>query len=195
MVSTICEYLTYEHTTDEIEYDVVSHPSIVKRQRKTQKQRGLHRLRCKLNEFKDISVYFQETPYRWHKVAHMILGKSAIDVINQYKILIQLFKLYTIFMQSYNLGTENSNFKVQTRAIPTSLKHNLLVCGVVDDISPPSPVPFAVSVLGVTILQTSETMMDSSSFIFVVPVVTSEAPSASFPTGPAPSFRELKTIR
>ncbi|KAL2514761.1 hypothetical protein Fot_28732 [Forsythia ovata] len=46
--------------------------------------------------------------------------------------------------------------------------------GVVDNISPPPPVPSAASVQGVTVLQTPETMVGSSSFISVVSVVTSE---------------------
>ncbi|KAL2550923.1 hypothetical protein Fot_12453 [Forsythia ovata] len=58
---------------------------------------------------------------------------------------------------------------------------------VVNDISPPPPVPSAASVLGVTILQTPETMIDSSSFISPVPGVISGMSSASFPTGPVPS--------
>ncbi|KAL2489741.1 hypothetical protein Fot_43033 [Forsythia ovata] len=55
--------------------------------------------------------------------------------------------------------------------------------GVVDNTSPPPPVPFAASALMVTVLQTPKTMVGSSSFIFVVPVVTSEVHSASSPVG------------
>ncbi|KAL2529726.1 hypothetical protein Fot_22327 [Forsythia ovata] len=56
--------------------------------------------------------------------------------------------------------------------------------GVVDDIPHPPLVPSAASVPGVTVLQTPETMVDSSSFIFAAPTVTSEAPSAPFSAGP-----------
>ncbi|KAL2545911.1 hypothetical protein Fot_15144 [Forsythia ovata] len=58
---------------------------------------------------------------------------------------------------------------------------------IVDNISHPPPVPSVASVPGVTVLQTLETMVGSSSFISTVPVVTSEVPSASSPMGPAPS--------
>ncbi|KAL2530042.1 hypothetical protein Fot_22643 [Forsythia ovata] len=59
--------------------------------------------------------------------------------------------------------------------------------GVVDNISPLPPVPSAEFVLGVSVLQTPETVVGSSSFISVALVVTSETPSASSPAGLAPS--------
>ncbi|KAL2545209.1 Uncharacterized protein Fot_14442 [Forsythia ovata] len=64
--------------------------------------------------------------------------------------------------------------------------------GVVDDILPPPPVPSAVSVLRVTVLQTPKTMVGCSYFISAPPTVTSEVPSTSFPAGPAPSFENSR---
>ncbi|KAL2551910.1 hypothetical protein Fot_05529 [Forsythia ovata] len=59
--------------------------------------------------------------------------------------------------------------------------------GVVDNISPLSLVPSTTSVPEVTVLQTPETMVGSSSFILAVLVVTSEMPSVSSPVGAVPS--------
>ncbi|KAL2514630.1 hypothetical protein Fot_28601 [Forsythia ovata] len=55
-----------------------------------------------------------------------------------------------------------------------------------DDIPPPPSVPSAAFLPGVTVLQAQETMIGSSSFISPTSAVTSDAPSASFPVGPAP---------
>ncbi|KAL2456022.1 hypothetical protein Fot_57133 [Forsythia ovata] len=59
--------------------------------------------------------------------------------------------------------------------------------GVVHDILPPSLVPFAAPVPGVTVLQTSEVVVGNSFFISPAPAVTSEAPSTSFLVGPVSS--------
>ncbi|KAL2488881.1 hypothetical protein Fot_42173 [Forsythia ovata] len=59
--------------------------------------------------------------------------------------------------------------------------------GDVEDISPPPPIPSATSNPGVTVLQIPEIMVDSPSFIHLVPEVTSEVPSVSFPARPVPS--------
>ncbi|KAL2515060.1 hypothetical protein Fot_29031 [Forsythia ovata] len=59
--------------------------------------------------------------------------------------------------------------------------------GIVDNISPPPPVPSAASVSRVTVLQTPETMVGSSSFIPAAPVATSVVSFASSPVGAAPS--------
>ncbi|KAL2549818.1 hypothetical protein Fot_11348 [Forsythia ovata] len=66
--------------------------------------------------------------------------------------------------------------------------------GIVDDIPPPHPVPSAVSVLGVTVLQTPETMVGSSFFISPTPGVTSGVSSASFPAGPMPSLKNSRQL-
>ncbi|KAL2501693.1 hypothetical protein Fot_35541 [Forsythia ovata] len=63
---------------------------------------------------------------------------------------------------------------------------------VVDDILPSSPVPFAVPVLGATVLQTPEAMVDNSSFISPTLAMTSEVPSTSFLMGPAPSAKSSR---
>ncbi|KAL2501016.1 hypothetical protein Fot_34864 [Forsythia ovata] len=65
---------------------------------------------------------------------------------------------------------------------------------VVDDFLPPPPVPSAAPVLGVTVLQTPETMAGRYSFIPFAPEVTSEMPSISSLVGsvsPSESFRKL----
>ncbi|KAL2529541.1 hypothetical protein Fot_22142 [Forsythia ovata] len=56
----------------------------------------------------------------------------------------------------------------------------------------PPPVPSTVSVLGVTVLQTPETMVGNSSFISLTSAVTPETPSALFPTGPASPSENLR---
>ncbi|KAL2520039.1 hypothetical protein Fot_23962 [Forsythia ovata] len=65
--------------------------------------------------------------------------------------------------------------------------------GVVDDILPSPPVPSTASVLGVTILQTPETMVSSFSFIPPGSEVTSEVLSAPFPAGPRSGKRNVGT--
>ncbi|KAL2514094.1 hypothetical protein Fot_28065 [Forsythia ovata] len=57
---------------------------------------------------------------------------------------------------------------------------------VVDNTSPPPLVLSVASVPGVTILQTPETIVGSSSFTSAALVVTSEVPSALSPARPAP---------
>ncbi|KAL2483323.1 Uncharacterized protein Fot_44767 [Forsythia ovata] len=75
---------------------------------------------------------------------------------------------------------------------PSVPKLKIRRLGVVDDIPPPSPVPFATPVPGVTVLQTPEAVVSSSSFISPSPAVTSDAPSTSFLVGPAPSSKSSR---
>ncbi|KAL2551805.1 hypothetical protein Fot_05424 [Forsythia ovata] len=58
--------------------------------------------------------------------------------------------------------------------------------GVVEDISPPSLVPFAASDSGSTVLQVPEMTMDNS-YIPSAPEATSEVPSTSVLARPMPS--------
>ncbi|KAL2550430.1 hypothetical protein Fot_11960 [Forsythia ovata] len=59
--------------------------------------------------------------------------------------------------------------------------------GVVEDISPPPPVPSATSDLVATMLQMPEMTTDSSSYIPPAPEATSEVPSISISARPVPS--------
>ncbi|KAL2529959.1 hypothetical protein Fot_22560 [Forsythia ovata] len=58
--------------------------------------------------------------------------------------------------------------------------------GVVEDISPPPPVPSAASDLGATVLQMPEMTRNNSSYIPPAPEVTSKVPSISIPARPVP---------
>ncbi|KAL2489312.1 hypothetical protein Fot_42604 [Forsythia ovata] len=64
--------------------------------------------------------------------------------------------------------------------------------GVVEDISPPPPVPSATSDPGTTVLHMSEMTTDNSSYIPLAPETTSEVPSTSIPARPVPSPRSAR---
>ncbi|KAL2478454.1 hypothetical protein Fot_47468 [Forsythia ovata] len=66
--------------------------------------------------------------------------------------------------------------------------------GVVDAISPPPLVHSAVSVLGVTVLQTPETMVGIPSSILFVPKITSEMPSVPSPVGSVSSSEGFQKL-
>ncbi|KAL2483096.1 hypothetical protein Fot_44540 [Forsythia ovata] len=66
--------------------------------------------------------------------------------------------------------------------------------GVVEDISPPLPVPSAASDPGATMLQMLEMPMNNSSYILPTPEATSEVPSTSILTRPVPSPRSARQL-